>query len=164
MASCKNTFNNETIKENLAKNSTAQHSISAIDAYKLSQENQVVILDVRTPEEFKFVGHPKDAINVPLMLFEHQYDVDNQCSKMILNKNFVAIVKKQFSKDTPFAILCRSGTRAQKARKLLIENNFSNVKTIEHGFQGDINSDPKSKFYGKRNVNGWINNDLPWTY
>ena len=35
---------------------------------------------------------------------------------------------------------------------------------ITDGFEGDVETNPESKDFGKRVLNGWKNVDVPWTY
>ena len=42
-----------------------------------------------------------------------------------------------------------------------MERGFTNVKYIDHGFQGNGAKEGKTK--GRRIVNGWQNEELPWS-
>jgi thiol:disulfide interchange protein DsbC len=45
--------------------------------------------------------------------------------------------------------------------ELLLENGFSKVKFVEHGFQGDVRREGPQR--GQRTLNGWQNSGLPWS-
>lgn len=81
-----------------------------------SAEHNIVVLDVRSPEEYK-EGHLNNAINV--------------------SHNTVADKLAQLSqyKDNTVVVYCRSGRRAAFAEKILNENGFKNLRHLT----GDMN-------------------------
>ena len=74
-----------------------------------------VILDVRTPEEFKD-GHIEGALLINF------FDADFKEQVEALDK------------EKPVYIYCRSGNRSQKAGNILTEMGFKEVYDIENGF------------------------------
>jgi|TARA_B110000902_G_scaffold210868_1_gene241412 rhodanese-related sulfurtransferase len=78
--------------------------------------NSVVIVDVRTPEEFQ-QGHVPNAINVPL-------------SNIIDNPAILRI-----SKEKPIVLYCRSGYRAGKAAEALQKNGHQNLRHLKGDMQ-----------------------------
>ena len=52
------------------------HSVRAEEAYEIWKSNPkgMTILDVRTPEEYIWVGHAPEAINVPWALWNGKWD------------------------------------------------------------------------------------------
>ena len=123
--------------------------ITAADAYekwKADPEN-VKLIDVRTPQEFRTVGYPEMAARIPLSASEQ----------------FVRQVKRVASLDDTVLVICRSGNRSAVAVEMLAQAGFDNAYTVVDGFEGDRESDPSSPDYGKRTVNGWKNAGLPWT-
>jgi rhodanese-related sulfurtransferase len=124
---------------------------------------QVKILDVRTPEEYVFVGHPAMAWNVPLKLQTYEWDASGRKLPMKPNPSFVAQVKELFKPSDTILVICRSGGRSAQAVNLLAEAGFKQVYTIVDGMEGDAIDDPESVFNGKRMKNGWKNSGLPWT-
>ena len=125
---------------------------------------QVKILDVRTPEEYVFVGHPAMAWNVPAMLQTYQWDASGRKLPMKPNPDFEAQAKKLFKPSDTLLVMCRSGGRSAKAVDRLAEAGFKQVYNIIDGMEGDTVDDPESVFHGKRMKNGWKNSGLPWTY
>jgi len=123
----------------------------------------VKILDVRTTEEFLFVGHPAMAWNVPLMLQTYQWDASKRKLPMKLNPDFVSQVKELAKPTDTILVMCRSGGRSAQAVNQLAEAGFRNVYNIIDGMEGDSVDDPQSVFHGKRMKNGWKNSGLAWT-
>ena len=70
--------------------------VTAEKAYKQWKADpaNVKIIDVRTPEEYVFVGHPAMAWNVPLKFLSYEWDAKRKKSVMKLNSDFVAQVKE----------------------------------------------------------------------
>ena len=135
----------------------------AHDKWKADPEH-VRILDVRTPEEYLFVGHPTMAWNVPLALQSYQWDATGRKLPMKPNDPFLAEVKKLFGPSDTLLVMCRSGGRSAMAVNLLAQAGFKQVYNITDGFEGDTVSDPESVFHGQRMKNGWKNSAAPWTY
>lgn len=75
-----------------------------------------LIIDVRTPEEFK-QGHIASAINIPLQILSD------------------SLGSKNIKKDTKIVLYCQSGVRSKKAAEILDKLGYANVHTM-----GGINS------------------------
>ncbi len=128
-------------------------SVSPKQAWQLYQELEgAVILDVRTRAEFVFVGHPKGAVNIPLLYW------DEMKGQMVPNPDFLSMVEDRFPKDTPLIVICRSGGRSLRAAMMLKQVGYQTVINVAEGFEG------KKDKQGKRTVGGWKNADLPWEY
>ena len=125
---------------------------------------KVKILDVRTTEEFLFVGHAAMAWNVPAFLQVYEWDSEKQRFPMKPNPDFVAHARALFKPTDTILITCRSGGRSALAVNLLAEAGFTQVYNILDGVEGDAVTDPDSVFVGQRLRNGWKNSGLPWTY
>lgn len=138
-------------------------SLEAYEKWK-SDPAKVKLLDVRTPEEYMFVGHPAAAWNIPLALQTHQWDAAQKHLVMTPNPGFVAQVRVVAGPEDTLLVICRSGGRSAKAVNMLAEAGFKNAYTITDGMEGDVVDDPGSVFHGKRMQNGWKNSGLPWTY
>jgi rhodanese-related sulfurtransferase len=124
----------------------------------------VNILDVRTPEEYVFVGHAEMARNIPLLFVKHQWDADKNQFVVEPNPDFISEVKRLFTPTDTLLIMCRSGGRSAKAVDVLAKAGFLNVFNIIDGMEGDNVEDPGSEYNRKRMKNGWKNSGLPWTY
>ena len=69
--------------------------VTAKEAYEMwkTESERVNILDVRTPEEYVFVGHAEMARNIPLLLVKHQWDAEKNQFVVEPNPDFVSKVK-----------------------------------------------------------------------
>ena len=123
----------------------------------------VKVLDVRTPEEYIFVGHPPMAVNVPLGFQTYRWDPAKGYFDFELNPDFVALVRQVAEPGDEIHVMCRSGGRSAMAANLLAKHGFSNVWNMVDGFEGDLVDDAESPHHGKRMQNGWTNSGSPWT-
>ena len=139
--------------------------MTAQEAYEMwkSDPERVKIIDVRTPEEYAFVGHPDEAWNIPLAFVTYQRE--NGVTKYGPNWNpdFVEEVRKSAGPTDTLLVMCRSGDRSAMAVNQLAKAGIKNAYTITDGFEGDKVDDPGSVFNGKRMRNGW-KNSAPWVY
>jgi rhodanese-related sulfurtransferase len=140
--------------------------LTAKQAYEkwMANPEQVNILDVRTPEEYLYVGHAEMAWNIPLALQSYQWDAGGRSLLYKPNPDFLAAAKELFKASELLLVMCRSGGRSAKAVDLLAQNGFGRVYNIVDGMEGDAVDDPDSVYRGKRLKNGWKNSGLPWTY
>lgn len=135
----------------------------AYEKWKADPET-VKILDVRTPDEYLFVGHPTMAWHIPLALQTYQWDATGRILPMKPNPEFLTHAKAVFAPTDTLLVTCRSGGRSAKAVDMLAGAGFKQVYNIVDGVEGDLVLDPKNPDHGKRKKNGWINSGLPWTY
>jgi rhodanese-related sulfurtransferase len=135
----------------------------ACEKWKAAPE-KVKILDVRTPEEFLFVGHPAMAWKIPIAAQVYEWDAEKGKFPMKLLTDFVSRVKEIANPDDTVLVMCRSGGRSAIAVNLLAQAGFKNAYNITDGMEGDSVADPESVFQGQRLVNGWKNSGCPWTY
>jgi rhodanese-related sulfurtransferase len=140
--------------------------VTAKQAYDMWQEDPegVRILDVRTPEEWVFIGHPPMATNIPFAFLAYAWDEQKQGFPWEVNPDFVDLVVHRFAPDDTILLACRSGGRAALAINMLAEVGFTRVYNILDGMEGSKVDDPDSVFYGMRLKNGWKASGLPWTY
>jgi phage shock protein E len=94
-------------------------NVSNISQQELLDANtkSIVVVDVRTPEEFQ-QGHVPNAINVPL-------------SDIIDNPAILTA-----SKEKLVVLYCRSGYRAGKAADALHKEGYQNLRHLEGDMQG----------------------------
>lgn len=71
------------------------------------------LIDVRSPEEYQHDKHVAGAKLIPLPALSHRLD--------------------EISRDTPIAIICRSGNRSQVAADMLTKQGFTNVSNVRGG-------------------------------
>lgn len=125
---------------------------------------EVTILDVRTPEEFMFVGHPDMAWNVPVFMQTLDWDEEKARFKMEPTADFVSRVMRIVEPADTVYLVCRSGGRSAMAVDMLAEAGFENAFSVTDGMEGGKVKDENSPDFGHRTLNGWKNSDLPWTY
>lgn len=138
-------------------------SREAYDKWKAAPET-IKILDVRTPEEYMFLGHANMAWNIPVATQSYQWNAEKKQFPMSPLEDFVTRVKTVAGEDDTLLVTCRSGGRSAMAVNMLAKAGFKNVYNITDGFEGDKVKDPNSIFNGQPMVNGWKNSGLPWTY
>lgn len=140
----------------------AYENVTPSEAYNLATSDpNVVILDVRTREEWGFVGHPApnaigDGAALTGKVFNISIQVENN-GQMVPNKWFLDDVKEKF-KDNPnvtIITMCRSGHRSAAAAEIL-EQAGLNVLNMSTGFEGG------KDMYGYRTQTGWANEGLPY--
>ena len=106
---CSNKSNNEATTESLKGNIK---NITPQDAKKrLDSENEIIVLDVRTKEEYE-TGHIEKAILMPL--------------DTLVNES----QKNLKDKETTIFVYCRSGSRSFKAAEILIDQGYKNVYNL----------------------------------
>jgi rhodanese-related sulfurtransferase len=148
------------------KRTTLGHYVTAQEAYEMwkTRPEEVHILDVRTPEEYVFVGHADMARNIPLLFVKHEWNAETKQFVVEPNPDFITDVKNLFAPTDTILVMCRSGDRSAMAVNAIAKAGFVNVYNIIDGMEGDMVDDPKSKHHGKRMKNGWKNSGSPWTY
>ena len=149
-----------------AKQTTRGLYLTASQAFERwqAEPEKVKVLDVRTLEEFIFVGHAEMAWNVPLAVQTDQWDAEKRHFAMKPDPTFASRVKEVFTSEDTLLVMCRSGGRSAMAVNLLAEAGFKNVYNIIDGMEGDKVDEEGNVFHGKRMKNGWKNSGLPWPY
>jgi rhodanese-related sulfurtransferase len=122
-------------------------SVTPHDAWALFQSGEALLVDVRTAEERKFVGHVPETRHVAWM------------SGLSLSRNprFVKELEAKAGKDDVVLLLCRSGKRSASAAEAAAKAGFKNVFNILEGFEGDLD-----ELQRRGSFNGWRNAGLPW--
>jgi phage shock protein E len=102
-------------------------NVSVDEAQKLIQEGKVLVLDVRTPEEFKS-GHIKGALNINFN-----------------GGDFAAQVKK-LNTDKPILVHCQGGGRSGRSLPVLEPLGFPQIYHLHEGFgQWEASGKPVAK-------------------
>lgn len=120
-------------------------------AWELVQKGQAVLVDVRSGEERKFVGHVPGSQHVAWATG----------TALTRNPRFVreleAKLAKDGGKDAVVLLLCRSGKRSALAAEAAAKAGFTNVFNVLEGFEGEIDE------HQHRGVaDGWRFHRLPW--
>lgn len=93
-------------------NNGGYQDVSVNEAKQLIDENKVVVIDVRTQEEFQ-EGHIPNAKLLPLQEIEKRLE--------------------ELDKDETYLIVCRSGNRSAEASEILTNNGFANIYNMTGG-------------------------------
>jgi hypothetical protein len=122
------------------KRTTLGLYVSAAEAYEMwkSAPDKVKVIDVRTPEEYAFVGHPEMSWNIPIAFVSYQRKGGRFEYGPRMNPDFVDHVLEVAAPTDVLLVTC-------------------------DGVEGDLVHDPDSVFDGKRMKNGW-KNSAPWVY
>ena len=139
--------------------------VTAKEAYAKwqAEPEKVKIIDVRTPEEYLFVGHPDMAWKIPVIAQSYEWDADKGKFPMKLLPDFVARVQTVAKPDDTLMVTCRSGGRSAIACNLLAQAGFKQVYNIIDGMEGDANGDSASVAQAQPLKDGWKNSGCPWT-
>jgi len=149
-----------------AKQTSLGLYVTAREAYDKWQADpdKVIVLDVRTTEEYIYTGHAPMAWNIPLASQTYDWDAEKQYFGFQPNPSFITQVLEFAQPSDTILVMCRSGGRSAMAVNRLAEAGFTNVYQIIDGFEGDAVKDPESVYQGQRLKNGWKNSGIPWTY
>jgi rhodanese-related sulfurtransferase len=135
----------------------------AYEKWKADPEN-IRIIDVRTPEEYLFVGHPTMAWKIPVALQLYQWDGVKKQFPMKPLPDFAERVQTMAKSNDILMVMCRSGGRSAIAVNMLAQAGFKHVYNIIDGMEGDAVEEAGSVFLGQRLKNGWKNSGCPYTY
>ncbi|RFO95598.1 rhodanese [Rhodoferax lacus] len=116
-------------------------------AWELFSAGEVVLVDVRSTEERKFVGHVPGSQHVAWATG----------TALTRNPRFVRELEVKVGKQATILLLCRSGKRSALAAQAAASAGFTRVFNILEGFEGEIDA---SKHRGAKD--GWRFHKLPW--
>ncbi|WP_321783499.1 rhodanese-like domain-containing protein [Burkholderia pyrrocinia] len=116
-------------------------------AWALFSAGDALLVDVRTAEERKFVGHVPESLHVPWATG----------TSLTRNPRFVRELEAKTGKDAVVLLLCRSGNRSAQAAEAATKGGFTQVFNVLEGFEGDLD---EGQHRGGRN--GWRFRGLPW--
>ena len=120
---------------------------SEIKSY-IKENSNVVLLDVRTENEWKTLGKPNaEDLNFKTFFITVSFDLSNW---QIPDPNFVENVKKNISKDKTILVMCAAGGRSLIAANLLKAEGYSALN-VSDGFSGN-GQDPGWKSLGLPSV------------
>lgn len=153
------------------RSATGLH-LTAVEAaaMKRADPSKVLFIDIRSRAEAMLLGMPTLADHlVPVLDFPARWEWSTEQGEYLqqANPHFVKDVEKRLTqagltKNDPVILICRSGVRSNSAAGLLQLYGFKKAYTVIDGYEGDpVLTGPQA---GQRNVNGWKNAQLPWTY
>jgi len=131
--------------------------INSTKAYSILQQSKnAILIDVRSSIEYDYVGHPINAINIPV----------KEAPDWEIRDDFIDSVRSELKKKFPdiknvseihILLLCRSGQRSGQAAQMLELEGYKNIINIMDGFEGDKDANNHRSV-----MNGWRFNNLPW--
>jgi rhodanese-related sulfurtransferase len=121
--------------------------VTPVDAWQLVREGFAALVDVRTNEERKFVGHVPDSLHVAWATG----------TALTRNPRFVRELEAKVKKDQIVLLLCRSGKRSAEAAKAATKAGFRHVYNVLEGFEGEISAEKQ-----RGQLGGWRSHQLPW--
>ena len=135
--------------------SSSAGDISPRQAWEmLTSEAGSVLIDVRTPAEWNYVGIPdlgeleKKPLFVPWLFFP----------SMEVNSQFAEHVESaKLDGNAPLLFICRSGARSRAAAIAMTARGYTRCYNIASGFEGDPD---QTRHRGT--LNGWKFDGLPW--
>lgn len=105
--------------------STELGQLSPQQLTQLHQQKKALILDIRTPEEWKATGIIPNSH--PLQFFDKKGNNDP-------DKWLAEVKKLQADKDQPIVLVCRSGNRSSMVGKLLTQKlKMNNIHHLSNG-------------------------------
>jgi rhodanese-related sulfurtransferase len=139
--------------------------VTAKEAYEKwkAEPEKVKILDVRTPEEYLFVGHPAMAWKIPVAFQSYEWVAEKKQFPLKPLLDFPARVSQAAKPDDTLMVMCRSGGRSAIAVNFLAKAGLKNVYNIIDGMEGDANGDSESVAKAQPLKDGWKNSGCPWT-
>ena len=99
----------------------AQEKIDVATAQQLAENGEVLLLDIRTPREWKQTG--VSPLATPLNMRERSFGAD-----------LMALIDS--NRDQPIALICASGGRSGYLAQVLSEAGFSEVYDVTEGMMG----------------------------
>lgn len=111
-------------------------SLSVREAHEAAKSGKLVLVDIRTPEEWADTGVPEGAIKL---------DMTGSAFEVRL-----AALKLDHP-GKPIALICRTGSRSSTMQKKLAGRGWANLVDVRGGLLGN----PKDK--------GWLAEGLPVT-
>ena len=116
-------------------------------AWALFDQGAAVLVDVRSGEERKFVGHVPGSVHVAWATG----------TALTRNPRFARELESKVKKDAVVLLLCRSGKRSALAAEVVAKAGFTSVFNVLEGFEGEIDQAQHRGGSG-----GWRFRGLPW--
>jgi rhodanese-related sulfurtransferase len=122
---------------------------------QLSKDRRAVLVDVRTPAEWSYVGAPDLAAlgKTLVKVFWQAYP------GLAINPRFAEeLGRTGISKDDSLYFLCRSGARSRAAAEAMTALGYQRCYNVADGFEG-----PHDGERHRGRLAGWKASGLPWT-
>ncbi|MGY6555483.1 MAG: rhodanese-like domain-containing protein [Wenzhouxiangella sp.] len=117
---------------------TGSHDLTASEARALFETGEIVLIDIRQPEEWRELGVPEGAVRISMA---HPEGGEG------FLRDLLAAVEDDM--DAPIVLICRTGNRSSQVVPALQRWGFTQVYHVPEGMLGSR--------YGP----GWIRSGLP---
>ncbi len=121
--------------------------VSPALAWALCARGEALLVDVRSAEERKFVGHVPGSLHVPWA----------SGTSLTRNPRFTRELEAKTGRDAVVLLESRSGKRSVLAAEAATKAGLTNVFNVLEGFEGEINTDSH-----RGTGDGWRFHGLPW--
>ncbi len=122
-------------------------AVTPAEAWALVRAQAAILVDVRTKEEWQFVGHVPGA---PLVEWRRN-------GEAAPDPRFLDALGEHVGRDEPVLFLCRSGVRSHDAAELTARAGLHRAYNVLEGFEGALDGERQR---GK--LGGWRHAGLPW--
>ncbi|MDA8456100.1 rhodanese-like domain-containing protein [Acidovorax sp. GBBC 3334] len=142
----------ETAREQAQREGLAYAGgVSPPVAWRLHQGGEAVLVDVRSAEERKFVGHVPGSLHVPWATG----------TALTRNPRFARELEAKLAahggRHAVALLLCRSGKRSVLAAQAAAQAGFGTVFNVLEGFEGELDA-----LQHRGSDDGWRFHGLPW--
>jgi len=117
------------------------------EAFELLRAGAARLIDVRTPEERKFVGYVPESVAIPWAAG----------TGFVRNPRFLRELEARARKDEVLLFICRSGSRSAAAAEAATKGQFRNAFNVVEGLEGQLDTDNR-----RNTTDGWKFRHLPW--
>ena len=117
------------------------------EAFEVLQQQDYVLVDVRSKAELDLVGRISNAIHIEWAFYPG----------MVANTEFAKQLQTQVDQATPIVFMCRTGGRSHNAAIVANGLGYKAYNMLE-GFEGDANAEKQRTL-----INGWKHAGLPWS-
>jgi rhodanese-related sulfurtransferase len=126
----------------------ARAGVPPATAWQLFSSGQALLVDVRTAEERKFVGHVPGSVHVPWATG----------TALTRNPRFARELEARIGgKEAVALLLCRSGKRSALAAEAAAKAGLPHVFNVLEGFEGELDA-----LQQRGKSDGWRFRGLPW--
>lgn len=108
--------------------------LDAPTAFEKVQSGEIVLVDIRRPDEWEKTGSPKGSVTLDM----RREDFTDELKRVVDGKT-----------DAPIAVICARGVRSARLTNRLIEAGFTNILDVPEGMLGSA-AGP-----------GWLERGLP---
>jgi len=122
-------------------------NVTPNEAFELVNAGLARLIDVRTPEERKFVGYVAESVAVPWATG----------TAFTRNPRFLRELEGKAQKSEVLLFFCRSGSRSIAAAEAATRGQFQHAFNVVEGFEGELDDARRRGTQG-----GWRYRGLPW--